>query len=475
MTEGKRFSKESFIYVFGEALSKSLTFILLPVYARYLSVEELGILFMVTALWPVILVLLGQGFAGFIIRGYYEHRDKKRFTGTILVFSTTVALGFTFCFHISGPFIFDSLFKNLTYEPYLQYSVFFAVFRLYLTHILSIFRAKRQAKTSVFLSFVLLLTILICVLIAIFFLQADLLGILNAQLVAYILATIIYTFTVLPEISLKFDYSVILPGVYFVLPLVPHALSVWSVNYISRIFVERYMSLTDLSIFTVAMQLALILSVLNNGINQAWIPFVYANYEKQGFTELFSVGAKKVLLLILLAATSLILFSRELLLIMGKSEYLLAENLLSLLLLSYVAQIFYFIHIAVIIYNKQTKLMPFISISSGLFSVVLNILLIPRLGMYGAAISMVLSFALMAFIAYFFSRSYIRVHLFDRRILAWLALTILILGGLFVVFDQSDFWTQIAVKLVVFGVLIISLVRLRLLNLQNIRELLRSL
>jgi O-antigen/teichoic acid export membrane protein len=75
MTEESRFSKESFIYVFGEALSKSLTFILLPIYTSYLSVEDFAVLGIVTILWPIVVIFLGQGFSSYLIRGYFEYPD----------------------------------------------------------------------------------------------------------------------------------------------------------------------------------------------------------------------------------------------------------------------------------------------------------------------------------------------------------------------------------------------------------------
>ncbi|MFQ5752023.1 MAG: lipopolysaccharide biosynthesis protein, partial [bacterium] len=155
MTEGKRFSKESFIYVFGESLSKALAFFLLPIYTSYLSVEDFAVLSIVSVLWPIIVIILGQGFSAYIIRGYYDNTDEKEFIGTVLIFSMIVGVAIASTLHLIGPWLFEHIFKQLTYRPYLQYGVFFAVFRLYFTHVVSTYRAKRQAKTSIFLSFIL--------------------------------------------------------------------------------------------------------------------------------------------------------------------------------------------------------------------------------------------------------------------------------------------------------------------------------
>jgi len=170
MTEDKRFSKESLLYVFGEVLSKSLAFLLLPIYASYLSVDDFAVLSIVSIFWPLIVVIIGQGFSSYIMRGYYEYPNKKQFFSTILLLSMVIGLLLASLIHIIGPWLVDQIFKEITYKPYLQYGVFFAVFRLYFTHVISCFRAKRAAKTSVILSFLLFFINLIAVVFLQYFL-----------------------------------------------------------------------------------------------------------------------------------------------------------------------------------------------------------------------------------------------------------------------------------------------------------------
>jgi O-antigen/teichoic acid export membrane protein len=392
----------------------------------------------------------------------------------MLCFSMLVGVLVAALIHLSGDWLFGRIFRTMTYKPYLQYGVFFALFRLYFTHIVSIYRAKRQAKTSVVLSFILFLFNLLAVLIAIYVLKSDLKGILDAQLWAFGLVAIIYTAKVFFDVSLKFQLSVILPGIWFVLPLIPHALSGWAVNYISRIFVERYMSLTDLGVFTVAMQLSLILSVINNGLNQAWVPFVFANYHKEDFVRLFSISAQRTLLLILLAASGIVLFSKELLSLMGKIEYLSAAYVLPLQVFAYIFQMLYYIFVAILIFNKRTKLLPIISITPGGAAILLNIFLIPTLGMYGAALAGVFSFLLMAGLAYYFSMRYIRVTVWSRRLSGFSLVIIFILTTVFLFVDPLHFGERMIIKGLILVGMLLFLVRLKLLNLKNLQGLFKA-
>jgi len=295
ISEGRKFSRESSIYVVGEILSKSLSFLLLPIYTSYFSPEDFSILMLVMMIWPVVVVLIGKGFSTYIIRGLYEYTDQKRFLGTVLCFSMVIGLGVVLGIHLIGPWLINMIFKEVDYRPYLQYGIFFAAFRLFFNHVVSIYRAKRQALTSVALSFVQFFIQFCAVVISIFILKTDLLGVLRAFVIAYGVVTVIYLVKVAPEIRFPFQLDVIKPGLLFVIPLIPHALSSWSVNYIGRIFIERHMTLADLAVYSLASQIALILFVLNNGLNQAWVPFIYANAKKKDFNQLFRTNARKLL------------------------------------------------------------------------------------------------------------------------------------------------------------------------------------
>lgn len=474
MSEARRYSKESFIYVFGETLSKSLAFVLLPIYTNYLPLEEFAVLSLVTTLWPLVVVFLGAGFSAYLIRGYYEADDSRRFFGTLLGFSMLVGGVLAALIHLIGPWLCELVFDEVTYRPFLQYAVYFAVFRLYFNHVVSCYRARRQPRTAVLLSLVLFGTNLVAVLTAIYGLDAGLAGILNAQLLAYMLVAVVYTVKILPELSFKPQWSVLVPAVLFVLPLVPHAFSGWVVNHVGKVFIETNMSLADLSVYSVAVQLAVILNVVNTGLNQAWTPFVYANYGARDSAGLLGVSARRTILLVLVVALALVLFTRELLLLMGKEAYLAATRVLPVLVLGYLFQMVYFIFVAIILYNKRSVLLPLISISSGLVTIGLNFVLVPRLGMFGAALSTDVAFFLMACLAFGFARRYRTLPILNREMFWFLAAAVAVTWISVAWLQELTLLWHVAVNLFLLLALGGLLVRLGLLNLQNIRDLIRG-
>ena len=417
MTEGRRLSKESVTYIIGEFLSKSLSFLLLPVYASYLSVDDFAVLSIVTMIWPVVMILLGRSFAGYLMRGYYEAEDRKGFLGTLLLFGFCFAFVLSIALHLAGPAIFRLFFKTISYRPYLQFGVAFGFFRLCYFYVITVYRTMRCPKMSVFLSIIQFVILSLAALGSVYLFRMDLLGILQVQLFFSIVILLIFLLIIWRELARPNQWQSIPKALSFSYPLFIHAFAGWMIIYVSRIFIERSMSSIELSIYTVATQIAMILSVLNNGVNQAWVPFVYANAEKESFPQLFKTNAQKLVLFLLVIGLGILLFSSDLILLMGKSVYQTAIHLLPVILLAYGFQLLYFIYVSILMYRKRTRWMPLISGLSGLISLLLNIYLIPVLGMQGATLSTLAAYIVMFLFVKHLTRSFGKLTIMDRRFL----------------------------------------------------------
>ena len=446
MMEGTRFSRESLTYVAGEFLSRSLTFLLLPVYTSYLSIDDFAVLVKVTMIWPIVVILIGKGFSSYLMRGYYEADEKREFLGTILLFSMIGGCLLALGIHGAGPTLLGWFFKKTPYRPFLQYGVLFAVFRLFFNHVVSIYRAKRMAFTSVGLSVFLFFAHAAAAIYAIVFLKTDLRGLLNAQVTAYGVVSIVYIIRIIPDIRLRFEKRFIPDSLAFVLPLVPHALSGWVINYVSRIFIEQKQSQVTFSVFSVAAQIAMILAVINNGLNQAWIPFIYSNASRDDFRSVFTRHVRHLLLFVSLIGGGILLFAKDLLELMGKAEYLEARHVLPILVGAYIFQLLYFCYVALILYRKQTGLMPLITLSTGVVCILLNGILVPVWGQYGAALATTVSFGLMTALVIRISRKDIHVRILNPRIVLYFAGLVLILLLSFHFVDPLDLVLRLPLK-----------------------------
>jgi O-antigen/teichoic acid export membrane protein len=102
------------------------------------------------------------------------------------------------------------------------------------------------------------------------------------------------------------------------------------------------------------------------------------------------------------------ILSQQLLKIFTTSEFLTSEGLILLLGIGIIFSGIYQINVYIIFLIKQTKWLPFILATASIISIGLNLVLIPRIGILGAAVSSAMSFFVLATIVTIWARSAIR-------------------------------------------------------------------
>ncbi len=475
MTETRKFVKESAIYTIGEILSKSLAFILIPLYTRYLSKSDFGIYSVVITIWPILVILYGKGFGGYIMRGFYEldkPDQKNQFFGSILIFSFLLSLMLALITHFMGEGIFSLLFKEIPYKPFLQFAVGIAFLKLFLNNVLSIYRAQRKATTVVIISLLNFFSSTIIIIFLVVIMGKGLWGALGGQLIALILIAIFIMFYIQRDINFTIHKEYVIAGILFMLPLIPHAIAGWVVNLSDRIFIERFCSLEDLAIYSLGYQLAMALEVLINSMNQAWLPFFYSNVSKSDQKKEIKKSAHFFFLAVLTIGLLLCLFSQEIIFISGKAEYESSTKIFPLIIFAYILYTIYFLSASTILYAKKTYVFPIITISAGLINIGLNILFIPRMGYIAAAYSTIISYFFMAVLSYLISLKYFKIPYQFLKIGVALLIAILLYFSLFL-FQNLSFEYRLILKISLFFLFLTLLNIFKIIPLKEIKTYIR--
>jgi O-antigen/teichoic acid export membrane protein len=452
MTETRKFVKESAIYTIGEILSKSLAFILIPVYTRYLSKSDFGIYSVVITVWPILVILYGKGFGSYIMRGFYEidkPEQKNQFFGSILIFSFLLSLVLAAIIHFMGEGIFSLLFREISYKPFLQFAVGIAIFKLFLNNVLTIYRAQRKPTTVVIISLLNFFSTTIIIIFLVVIMGKGLWGALGGQLLALILISIFIILYIRRDIYFTIQKKYVIAGILFMLPLIPHAIAGWVVNLSDRIFIERFCSLEDLAIYSLGYQLAMALEVLIISMTQAWLPFFYSNVSKSDQKKEIKKSAHFFFFAILTIGLLLCLFSQEIIFIAGKTEYISSARIFPLIIFAYIFYTIYFLSTAPILYAKKTYIFPLITISTGLINIGLNILLIPQMGYIAAAYSTIISYLFMAILSYLISLKYFEIAYQFFKMGGALFIAVLLYFSLFL-FQNLSFEFQFILKIGLF-------------------------
>jgi O-antigen/teichoic acid export membrane protein len=187
----------------------------------------------------------------------------------------------------------------------------------------------------------------------------------------------------------------------FSIPQIPVSILAWIMSASDRYFITHFLNLSETGIYASSNSLAGLISLFYFPIGYVLFPVVSKAWEqnRKGETKIyFEYSARLFLTLAIPAAIGLSLVSQPLLKILATSEYLAGIKLVLLIAISQVFAGVYQINEYIVFLVKQTKWLPIIIVISAGISIGINVILIPYIGITGAAISKVVAYLVLAVI-----------------------------------------------------------------------------
>jgi len=193
------------------------------------------------------------------------------------------------------------------------------------------------------------------------------------------------------------------------LPLIPVLLAGKVLVMADRYFLANYAGLDEVGIYSMGYKIATAVSLAVGAFQTAWSPALYAAAKKPDYMQFYARTMTYVVFVCGYLALGLSVLAQDALKILVAPEYFSAYQVVPLVSLSYVFYGAYFVTITGMqLHNKMYQL-PYVTISAAIFQSALNFLLIPRMGMMGAAFSTAVSYFVMPLLAVWFSRGYFHV------------------------------------------------------------------
>jgi len=194
------------------------------------------------------------------------------------------------------------------------------------------------------------------------------------------------------------DLTIIRPALRFGLPLIPGALAVWALNMMDRLFLVHFASLADIGVYSLAYTLGYtVIPVLARPLRMMYPSIATAAYNqgrKDDLQRIFNYSAGAVLALTLPATVGMFVLGAPIVSILAPPEFASAAPLIGLVALGYVFMTmasYFELHLGFVFRQHWFSMSV---IAAGLANFVLNLVLIPRYGILGAAIATTASFAL---------------------------------------------------------------------------------
>lgn len=392
MNQSNKAIKAGIWYTLSNVAIRGINFLTIPIFARLLSTENFGAFSNFSAWLTLLTTLVTLDLYVTIARARFDFKDELDSyifsvqllgTGfTLICYSIVIALQDFFTEILSMDMVYvHSIFLYLLVYPAFQL--------LQAKH-----RQFMQYKSFVGLTALSVIFSTICSLGLVVFAENQLFG----RIIGYIfplfsICLILYIFN---AAKARFSFKIkhwkyALP---IAVPLIPHVLSGNILGTSDQALITYFCGSEQTAFYSIAYSCSLIVIMLGNSINQAWSPWLYERLNAEDYNKV-KTATRKYLFLAISAVSILMLFSPEIVFIMGGASYAEVVNIMPPIMLGCFFWCLYTHFVNVEIFEKKTLGISVRTVITALLNIVLNILLIPIFGYQAAAYTTLFSYVVL--------------------------------------------------------------------------------
>lgn len=428
----RKIFKGASIYSIGEVLVKASGFFLIPVYTRFLTPVDFGIVGYLQVYLQILTVIVAFGFHGAQTRYFYENTADKQAVGRFAFTINLIPIGFALIvvlpLTILGFFYNWTIgFENIPFSPFMILTLWTVVLQVLANNAVSWFRARQKFVAASVLQATRFLSITGFTLLLILGFDLGALGRVAGMFVGLFIFIVVSFSSYARHFVWRPSKDALLYAAAFGSPIVIHLLAGTVHNAIDRIILEGFVSLEELGIYTLAFTIGNTLNMFIMAFNQAYQPIYFQLMSsQQKDKELQVISVFKVwLLLITVIASFGIIFGAPFLRVFAGPRFVATIGVFPWIILAVFMGGFYFFFSTPIFYYKKTKYLPLITGLSAVINIGLNLLFIPLWGIIGAAFATVVSHVVQSIMALIIGNRLYRI----RWPSFWICCSILIVGS----------------------------------------------
>ena len=410
----KHLGKHTLVYTAGIIIGKVASFVMLPVYTRFLTPADYGVLELLGMTIDVISMIASIGIVTGVFKFYSDQSDQK---GKNAVISTAAisAIGLAAATSLLGlvaaPALTRLIFKSQGNSLYLQ--MYFVIYFLqtleYIPYML--IRAENRSVLFVILNVGKLVLTLSLNILFLVYLKMGIEGVLIANIIATSTSALILTSYMVRRVGLTFSRDSFRNLLRFGTAIVPWSLASFVLVFSDRFFLNYYTNTATVGIYSLAYKFAFLLSVL------AYTPFETL-WASQRFEVAKQPDAPQVFgrvffyVNVILGAIALVicLYIRDFLTVMSAPAFRPAYRLVPLLVAAQVVFVWGAYWQTGIYLREKTHVMASGAVVLVAVTFLLNFLLIPWIGAFGAAWATIGAYTVRFLWIYLFAERYYPTH-----------------------------------------------------------------
>jgi O-antigen/teichoic acid export membrane protein len=274
--------KHSLVYVIGQAISRAVGFLMIPLYTSYIAPAPYGALELIDIVMAACLVVMSMGVGDGLSRFYYAEKEeiqRKRVTSTVIISLALLSLPIVLMLVAAARWITIGILDDAEYTTCLQIALVGTWFGMLCDIGYTYLRMRYQARLFVLITTAQLVVSLALNIYFIVGLQLGILGILYSTLLTQALTGLVLTGLILRTTGLHVSTTILKRLTAFGLPLVPPQIAL-TLGFSSNRFFLRWFTSPDatvalglVGVFSLGHKFGVIVNrFMNVPFNSFWAP-----------------------------------------------------------------------------------------------------------------------------------------------------------------------------------------------------------
>ncbi|MEO2263755.1 oligosaccharide flippase family protein [Dorea sp. YH-dor228] len=402
-------------YVISSIMVKMVSVITTPIFTRILSTDDYGTVATFSSWYSMFLVIYSLNLSVSIGRAKIDYPDKlDEYIGSIQTLSFIVSLGLSaiivifisplsrfFELSVSGTFV---LLLYLISAPTISF-------------VQSGYRYKYKYKQNIAIAWYITLS---TVFVSLLLIKLDpdnkaLMRMLGIAIPSILLSLYFWVITIKKHcfiINLEYWRY----GLNISVPMILHAVSMNILAQSDRIVISKFDGPTQVAFYSLIRNYALLLFVITDAINQAWLPWFHDNYHLGNVNEIRE-NTKSLVILTCYIGLACISIGPEAILLLGGEQYSEAIVCLMPMVLGVVCQCIYTHYINIELHKKKTKYASQGTVIAATTNIVLNLIFVPLIGYQAAAYTTFASYLLLLVLHCYITHKKLGISLYDDKFL----------------------------------------------------------
>ncbi len=431
----RRLASTGAAYTAASILSKLIAVALLPLYTRSLTLGDYGTAEVLFASVVSISIVVRFGLIEALLRFYYKDDEvpgevvSSTFAG-LFWFSTIAAL---IALPVAGPIseaLLDPKPAEATVAAELTRIAIGGLWVLTMFEfLLTLFRLEERARAYFVTTILNVLVTIALTIVLVVVADEGARGLLvgsYASGAAFVAVLIALQWR---RLSLVFDPALLKRLLRFGLPTMPAEVSLYLLNFVDRIIIVRTLGVAEAGLYSLAVKLAQAVNILVRGFQLAWPPLAYSIRDDDEARRAYATVVTLFVTACAFVVTGMWLFSRWIVRALAAPRFFDAFEAVGLISTAVTLYALYMVMVVILGRTGRTEFNFPAAAAALAANVILNLLLVPSMGIVGAGLALAASYLVVVALMYVLTQRLFPVP-YEWGRLARVALTTTALVGL---------------------------------------------